>query len=277
MNPTNERDQSASQHRHPPVLSFRAFHASHFTPQHRQAFFAGYPQGPFHPSWHHPPPPPMWSSSGEWFAPQATDLQAQAREHEQHVVPFWRQGEEEQSIERPVEGSGYEDDTDLNQYQEESGGDILSEETIAIFEFSRRFREEKAAAALLEKTRLKLRRTKRRKLTSLGFALNEGNSDESDDLSHQGESEDEQEGKEENEDDDDTPVAELPATDTTFMNVNDKQRERTQQRLYGLGTDRVKSSGVRNLEILEDLLNQTYDDSLAPDGVVYWPNMPLRC
>jgi len=170
--------------------------------------------------------------------------------------------------------------------QEQNEG-VLSKETIAVFEFSRRFRQEKASAELKEKCRLRLRRTKRRKLTKLGFALNEGNSDESEsesDLSHgqsynlgKGEEEEGEEEEDEEEDEDDIPVGELPATDISFMSLNKKLRERTYHRLYASSPDQADTSEIRSIEMLEDLLNQTYNDSVRRDGVVYWPGMPLRC
>ncbi|GJJ71906.1 hypothetical protein EMPS_04263 [Entomortierella parvispora] len=179
-----------------------------------------------------------------------------------------------------VEGSGQEEDHD----------GILSKEAIAIFEFSQRFRREKALAELKEKSRLRLRRIKRRKLTKLGFALTEGNSDESEnDLSHgcsyslgwdgkqEDEVEDEEEDEEEDEDEDDVQTGELPPTDISFMSLNEKLRGRIHRRLYASNSDEVNTSEIRSIEMLEDLLNQTYNDIVRQDGVVYWPGMPLRC
>ncbi|GJJ73436.1 hypothetical protein EMPS_05794 [Entomortierella parvispora] len=254
----------------PSVLSFRTFHATHFSESQRQAFFAGASSGPFHPSW--PRSQPAWLHGGEWGAPERTDLEPyNDGETTEHPGDY-----------HPSEVTPEEWDDNDEAVQEDNEG-VLSKEAIAIFEFSRRFRQEKALADLKEKNRLKLRRTKRRKLTRLGFALNEGNSDESDsDLSHGqscnlGDLGEEEEQEEEDEDEDDIPAEELSSTDISFMSLNEKLRERTHQRLYASGSDQANTSEIRSIEMLEDLLNQTYSDSVRRDGVVYWPGMPLRC
>lgn len=191
--------------------------------------------------------------------------------------------------------------------------DLLSEETIAIFEFSRRFRREKAEAARLEEAAIKKRKIKRRKLTRLGFAYNEGDSGEdnsgvSDTDAKDGrpsrkntqkldqEVDDDDDGDDDDEDEDPTGE-EQPATDVSFAAQNDRLRSKTWQRLYGTAKEKEASSNkpsarFATIDMLESLLNQQYENSLIMDEgtsgkrqrsqisdqqVVYWPGMPLRC
>ncbi|KAF9295173.1 hypothetical protein BGZ74_010941 [Mortierella antarctica] len=183
---------------------------------------------------------------------------------------------------------------------------LLSKETIAIFEFSRKFRQEKAEAARLEEAAIKKRKIKRRKLTRLGFAYNEGDSGVDDDsgVSDTDTKDGGSTGKNGREEDDhaddgedEAPTSEeLPATNVTFMAQNDRLRSKTWQRLYGTVEEKEASlsklsARFATIDMLESLLNQQYENSLIADSetsgnrqrsqtsdqVVYWPGMPLRC
>ncbi|KAF9379767.1 hypothetical protein CPB97_008767 [Podila verticillata] len=275
----------------PPVLSFRTFHAAHFSATARQAFFGGSVQHQHQPGWQMGP-------SGEY--PTQDD-----------TYSYYPTDQYSQSTPVTVE----ESISSRQEHQEApafagAGGQegLLSEETIAIFEFSRRFRQEKAEAARLEEAEIKKRRTKRRKLTRLGFAYNEGDSGEDD--SSFGDTDAKDEGlsrkntreqvdqEADDDDDDDGPTGEeLPATDVTFMAQNDRLRNKTWQRLYGTTNEKEAisnkpSTRFASIDMLESLLNQQYENSLITDDgtsgkrqrhrasdqqVVYWPGMPLRC
>ncbi|KAG0333099.1 hypothetical protein BG000_009487 [Podila horticola] len=184
--------------------------------------------------------------------------------------------------------------------------DLLSKETIAIFEFSRKFRQEKAEAARLEEAAIKKRKLKRRKLTRLGFAYNEGDSGEDDSSVSDSETKDGRPSRNDARDEDDQadedeyeePTGEeLLATDVTFMVQNDRLRSKTWQRLYATAKEKEANSSkpparFATIDMLESLLNQRYENSLIADAetsskrqksqasdqqVVYWPGMPLRC
>ncbi|KAF9324983.1 hypothetical protein BG006_011502 [Podila minutissima] len=187
---------------------------------------------------------------------------------------------------------------------------LLSKETIAIFEFSRKFRQEKAEAARLEEAAIKKRKIKRRKLTRLGFAYDEGDSGLDDDNSVSdtdtkdggstgkiGREEDDHADDGADDGADEAPTSEeLPATNVTFMALNDRLRSKTWQRLYGTVQEKEASlsklsARFTTIDMLESLLNQQYENSLIADSetsgnrqrsqtsdqVVYWPGMPLRC
>ncbi|KAF9353428.1 hypothetical protein BGX34_011572 [Mortierella sp. NVP85] len=133
----------------------------------------------------------------------------------------------------------------------------LTKEAIEIFEFSRRFREEKERAAQLEKARIKRRKTKRQKLTKLGFAFDEGDSGTEDGNEAEGSGENDElqedvgldedddgdgyeegdgdEGEDEDGDDSDYEISRMepPATDVSFMNQGTRRNDKTRQRLYG--------------------------------------------
>ncbi|KAG0016417.1 hypothetical protein BGZ82_001093 [Podila clonocystis] len=183
---------------------------------------------------------------------------------------------------------------------------LLSKETIAVFEFSRKFRQEKAEAARIEEAAIKKRKIKRRKLTRLGFAYNEGDSCVEDDSSTSdtdtkdrgstGKSIREEEDHADDGEDEEPTNEELPATNVTFMAQNHRLRSKTRQRLYGTVKEKEASlsqlsTRFATIDMLESLLNQQYENSLIVDAetsgkrqrsqtsdqVVYWPGMPLRC
>lgn len=181
-----------------------------------------------------------------------------------------------------------------------SGLDIsgLTQGAIEIFEFSRKFREEKRAALAEERARTARRRTKRRRLTRRGFAPNEGNSgsdepedvfsdaadnnnnkaDDSDDCGGGG-SGSEDEDREGDEDEDDFVVQTEPsATDVAFLTQPSRLRDRTRQKLYGhkksnnKDKDALQSSDeMWSIRMLEAMLNQTFIDSLGPETTAEVP------
>ncbi|KAF9131604.1 hypothetical protein BGX30_013032 [Mortierella sp. GBA39] len=180
-----------------------------------------------------------------------------------------------------------------------SGLDIfgLTQEAIEIFEFSRKFREEKRAALAEERARMVRRKTKRRRLTRRGFAPDEGNSgsdepkgllsdaadnsnnkaDDSDDSNGGSGSEDED--REGDEDEDAFVVqTEPPATDVAFLTQPSRQRDRTRQKLYGFKKSNNKDKDVLSptdemwsIRMLEATLNQAFIDSLGPETTVGAP------
>lgn len=308
---------SFTTHPHPPphqqrplMLSFRSFHERHFSPSQRQAFFSSVPYPWF------PAPPHTFQQTGEGDDQVPDPEDVEEDDEGTHAL----QEEEEEADMLPPQ---------------------LTKEAIEIFEFSRRFREEKERAAQLEKARTKRRRIKRQKLTELGFAFDEGNSEAEEDSDAKvnrrsgggvgpqeedvqlSENDDEQgyedgdgdEDEDEEGEDSDYEISRMepPATDVSFMNQGTRRKDKTRQRLYGQvnGTSQSASSaeGIRTIEILEGILNQTYLDSLGPQAfnpetterdqdaddvrgqrrprrkepgnrpsqVVYWPGMPLRC
>ncbi|KAF9287564.1 hypothetical protein BGZ68_001661 [Mortierella alpina] len=273
----------------PPVLSFRAFHSRHFSSAQRQAFFGV--SAPV-PAWYQHP---LWS--------QTCPVEEDTIGHPDCVDEGREQTEYTNGV---LEGGSALD-------QDQPQAPQLSKEAIEIFEFSRRFKREKAEAALREQTRLKKRRVKRRKLTRLGLAADEGNSGSggSDHESHSrihdldgGDSSaqkdehnaDSDDETEEEEDVLDTAEQELPAMDTTFLHQRSRQRERTRQQLYGHIAGSTLEGGLARIDVLEAMLNASYEESLgsrsAEDSgstgrkgkshgnrvhTVYWPGVPLRC
>ncbi|KAI1317752.1 hypothetical protein EDD11_007926 [Mortierella claussenii] len=290
---------SYAHYRQPPVLSFRAFHNAHFSSAQRHAFFA-------HVNYPSRPDQGLYPWNG---LPTALDTVIhQSNYHTSHA----------DVAEQPSSNLGEvcpSDDVAIAEPEPAPVHPQLSKEAIEIFEFSRRFRQEKAAAASLEQARLKKRRIKRRKLTKLGFAVDEGDSgpeagdsggkERSKDLRkavgdaiHEQDKADEEEEEDEWDADQDTAQQELPPIDVTFLNQRGHSLEKLRQGLYG------SSSGTGAVNLLESLVNQTYEDSLGsrpldlnnsgenkrhgPRGgrhqpsrpasqVVYWPGIPLRC
>lgn len=279
----------------PPVLSFRSFHAAHFSATTRQAFFGGSAQHQHQPGWQMGP-------SSECPTRDDTYSYYPSDQHSQSVLV---------TVEESISSRQEHQEAPAFPGANRQEG-LLSEETIAIFEFSRRFRQEKAEAARLEEAAIKKRKIKRRRLTRLGFAYNEGDSGEDDssvgdtDAKDEGpstnntrEQVDQEAGDDDDDDDDDEgPTGEeLPATDVTFMVQNDRLRNKTWQRLYGKENEKEAisnkpSTRFASIDMLESLLNQQYENSLITDDgtsgkrqrsqasdqqVVYWPGMPLRC
>lgn len=286
-------------HPNPPVLSFRAFHATHFSWPQRRAFFGGWTPIPtpphYHPSWsyNHPPPVPPPVETDTLANPsESTWDQYQDLAHPQHQQAYTVSDDEATTTtaavaaEDELPGPG-------------SGLDIgLTQEAIEIFEFSRRFREEKQAALVEERTRMARRRTKRRRLTRRGFAPDEGNSgsDEPEDLlsdaadssnskaddlddSGGGGSGSEDEDREGDGDEDEfVAQSEPPATDVAFLTQPSRQRDRTRQKLYGLKKSNNKDQDVLSpsdemwsIRMLEATLNQTFIDSLGPETTAVAP------
>ncbi|KAF9127895.1 hypothetical protein BG015_004432, partial [Linnemannia schmuckeri] len=175
----------------------------------------------------------------------------------------------------------------------------LTQEAIEIFEFSRRFREEKRAALAEERARMARRRIKRRRLARRGFAPDEGNSgsdepadlsdapnnnrtNDSDDSGSGNSSEDGDcggDGEEEEKDEDEFVVqTEPPATDIAFLTQPSRQRDRARQKLYDLekydNKDRDVSSpsgAMWSIRMLEAMMNQTFIDSLGPETTAAAP------
>ncbi|KAF8937193.1 hypothetical protein BGZ47_009140 [Haplosporangium gracile] len=175
----------------------------------------------------------------------------------------------------------------------------LTQEAIEIFEFSRRFREEKRAALAEERARMTRRRNKRRRLTRRGFAPDEGNSgsdepadpsdtpnnnkaNESADSSSDSGSEDADRGGngEEGEEEEEEFVlqTEPPATDIAFLTQPSRQRDRIRQKLYDLKKSDNKDKDVSSLSdemwsirMLEAMMNQTFIDSLEPETIAVVP------
>ncbi|KAK3817381.1 MAG: hypothetical protein J3Q66DRAFT_339636 [Benniella sp.] len=300
------------QHPHqqrPPTLSFRSFHEKHFSQSQRQAFFS--------------------NVSHPWFPAPTQTFQQTGEANDQELDP-----EDEELYEDTYEPEEEDDEADMIPPQ-------LTKEAIEIFEFSRRFRQEKERAAQLEKARIKRRKTKRQKLTKLGFAFDEGDSGTEDGNEAEGNGEngvaelredvrlseddegdgyevgDGDEGEDEDGENSDYEISRMepPATDVSFMNQGTRRNDKTRQRLYGQVSNANQSTpsaeGIRTIEILEGILNQTYLDSLGPQvfnpeateldqeandvkgqrrrrrkeyqpesrtsQVVYWPGLPLRC
>ncbi|KAF9356296.1 hypothetical protein BGX26_005444 [Mortierella sp. AD094] len=292
----------------PPMLSFRSFHERHFSRSQRQAFFAAAHRTPWYSqplNWHR----------GQSDLPTGND-----------TVQSYQSYQE--TLEDEPESKGPDDrDTQEPRVAGELGHGSsmphLSKEAIEIFEFSRRFRQEKAAAAQLEQKRLRKRRTKRRKLTKLGFALDEGDSGSEssagadEDVAVDGttkganaercESDEEDDGSDVDDDwDDDSIVQEPLPTDVSFLKQKSRRTDKTRKELYGMdGGDIQNASEIGMIEMLERLVNQTYEDSLGSppahtveetgrnkrqrsrgeesqpadrrNQVVYWPGLPLRC
>ncbi|KAF9957329.1 hypothetical protein BGZ72_001924 [Mortierella alpina] len=295
-NDSNTQSYAPTAPPQPPVLSFRAFHSRHFSSAQRQAFFGT--SAPV-PSWlQHP----VWSQT----CPVEEDTIGHPGFHEypasSHVAldQVQQQGEDNDDTQ--------EGDSTLDQHQ--PPGLQLSKEAIEIFEFSRRFRLEKAEAALREQTRTKRRRVKRRKLTKLGLAADEGNSgsegtddeansrvqdpDRGDNITQGDEQRVDSDDETEEDDVQETAEQEAPAMDTSFLHQRSRQRERTRLRLYGHVAGSAVGGGLARIDVLEAMLNQTYAESLGPRyneddksagrkghgsraHTVYWPGVPLRC
>ncbi|KAK5829494.1 hypothetical protein F5H01DRAFT_361379 [Linnemannia elongata] len=298
-----QNQAAANTHPNTPVLSFRTFHATHFSWSQRQAFFGGAAPSPsptptpphYHPSWpyNHPTsvPPPVETDTLA-NPPESTWDQYQDLAHphlEQAYTVNNDKATTTASVAAKDEVPGSE--SDLDRFG-------LTQEAIEIFEFSRRFREEKRAALAEERARMVRRRTKRRRLTRRGFAPDEGNSgsdepedhlsdaadnsnNKADDLDKNGggSSGSEDEDREGNEDEDEFVVqTEPPATDVAFLTQPSRQRDRTRQKLYGLKTSNnqdkdvlSRSDEMWSIRMLEAMLNQTFIDSLGPETPVVAP------
>jgi len=361
----------------PPVLSFRAFHATHFSWSQRQAFFGGGAPTPFHRPYNFPPPPPLTSAYPVVTDTFAADCPPQAYTPQyQYPSPPPLKNEYATVDDRHNDDRRHDNTIGAVTTEHEDEGAEgpvvagaahgLTQEAIEIFEFSRRFREAKAAALEQERVRMTRRRHKRRRLAKRGFAPDEGNSGSDDDPvkdfdGHQdncsdndgAEEEEDDEGGGSGEDDGDDEFMvqiERPATDITFLTQPSRRREMARQKLYGIkakntmtttttdkatadvvpsSTSQLRSAqsdsstaktmktqaanGMWSIRMLEEMLNQTYIDSLALDSasssssstaapqvqtgrrrsrefsrgsssrsqqqnqVVYWPGMPLRC
>ncbi|KAG0282059.1 hypothetical protein BGZ96_000878 [Linnemannia gamsii] len=295
----NQYHENTNIQPNPPVLSFRAFHATHFSWPQRQAFFGG--GAPEH-YYHHP-----WlDSHSPLVPPVATDTLANPSEPTWD--PYHDLAHHHQQSQQAVNEDKATTATAVAGDDNVPGASMfgLSQEAIEIFEFSRRFREEKRAALAEERARMARRRTKRRRLTRRGFAPDEGNSgsddepadlseatdnnnninkkkkDDLDDSSHSNSSsgsssENESRGGsggEEEEDDEFVVQSEPPATDVTFLTQPSRQRDRTRQKLYGLkkspDTSKDKempssttSDEMWSIRMLEAMLNQTFIESLG--------------
>ncbi|KAG0261996.1 hypothetical protein DFQ27_002673 [Actinomortierella ambigua] len=228
----------------------------------------------YDPYWMYQPP----SSSGGWHA----DPQAAASEWWSSMHPpqdgdaegAWHDAEGgANNNEEGVEGLEDEEEQEEEERQDKASEQLqpamtLTKEAIAIFEFSRRFREQKMAAAKLEKEKTKRLRAKRRRTAMLGFAMGDVVlSDEDEEAvmdgaqktmgrsvkrgrgddntpNDAGADEGEQErmpradisddDNDDDEDDDFGPLLqELPANDTSFLSIPLVYYERMQDKLYG--------------------------------------------
>ncbi|KAG0338132.1 hypothetical protein BG004_007343 [Podila humilis] len=281
----------------PPVLSFRAFHAAHFSAAAKSSFFAASSLLSPAPHWQHPP----WFMNGSSHEYQRLNgAEAAPQEHaplyavlasSAHDAPARDEADPQGSFNNiTINGN-------VEETENECGGG-LSKETIAILEFSRKFRQEKAAAARLEQERDMKRRFKRKKLTRLGFAYNEGDSAGSD-KGEDGEDEaalqstdvmsstvqpvasaTAENPDEQDDDEDEEPSGqELSATDVTFMTQNNRQRSNPRSKLYrssaassdsdkNLGTNCKTAVGMATIDSLEALLNHHYTVSLSEGSAV---------
>ncbi|KAG0326416.1 hypothetical protein BGZ99_009557 [Dissophora globulifera] len=244
----------------PPTLSFRSFHELHFSRSQRRSFFAAAPS-PWLPPYIQGP---NWSQSVEDIAPAVHDTIT--------VSTYHQDCRDDNDAEEP---------SVVSDVIPEFPG--LSKEALEIFEFSRRFRQQKAEAAHVEQAQAKKRRIKRRRLTKLGFALDEGNSGTDDsrdnsvepvenrqDNSGEGEGHDDSDDDEDLDDDQDLAQVELAATDVSFLYQNSRRLDRMRQQLYGTD-DSVSNipgsmNGRQTIDMLEGLLNQAYEDSLGALG-----------
>ncbi|KAF9104623.1 hypothetical protein BGX27_010009 [Mortierella sp. AM989] len=299
----------------PPMLSFRSFHERHFSRSQQQAFFADAHRLPRNDQMFH------WYQGQNGIAPIEAGATA-----DQMYQPCYASYDGQVEVEEDfVSQQPTEPDTENTIATTEPdylpSVSHLSKEAIEIFEFSRRFRQEKAAAALLEQTRLKKRRTKRRKLTKLGFALDEGDSGSeastgaNEDDSTEGPtggtkvderaSDGETDGSDDDWDDSSALDQEPSPTDMSFITQRSRRTDKIRQELYGNDVNSAqKTSEISVIEMLESLVNQTYEDSFKSrtpaseeprknkhqrahgeeiqfagrrNQVVYWPGMPLRC
>ncbi|KAI7821722.1 hypothetical protein BC939DRAFT_202306 [Gamsiella multidivaricata] len=296
---TNSNIPTAQYHPHypkPPVLSFRSFHERHFSLFQRQAFFATAPATCL----------PAFGQQFNYSQHEYVGTPTPDDTVTSHSYQSTLHGNVEEEVGYTQAGlNGGESPDDVTSPVAESSWPQLSKEAIEIFEFSRRFRQQKAEAAILEQAQMKKRRIKRRKLTKLGFAAGEGDSgaeegdevqDGDDGAQRNGQGEDEdKDGADDQESAEEQDQVELPATDTTFMTQSARRTARLRQRLYGQDQDASATEKIQTLDVLGELLNQTYRDSLisaTSNGentsnkskqqgrrtqVVYWPGMPLRC
>ncbi|KAG0003446.1 hypothetical protein BGZ65_001690 [Modicella reniformis] len=261
------------------MLSFRSFHERHFSQSQRQVFFSGMSAPWF----------PTSSQPFQWT--RGVHTTAVPSEHDDAFSTHNRRNtfsnnneelEEEEETEYTVDEEGDKADSD-----DETEFPELTKEAIEIFEFSRRFRQEKEKIAQVEKARIKKRKIKRRKLTKLGVSFDEGNSgteegDNADeDEGNNGDDVDERQfgqvvgsdedkGGSDSEDlDFELSRVESPATDVSFLNQGNRRDRRAWQRLYNQGNTTSQSGsdafeGTQAVAILENLLNQAYVDSLGP-------------
>ncbi|KAG0001765.1 hypothetical protein BGZ79_004185 [Entomortierella chlamydospora] len=252
----------------PPMLSFRSFHERHFSISQRQAFFGAAYITPWHSQL------PNWGQ-GQSYLPTGNDTVQSYQSYQ----PYQETPENESESKGPDECDAQEPSV-TGDLDHGSLMPHLSKEAIEIFEFSRRFRQEKAAAAQLEQTRLRKRRTKRRKLTKLGFALDEGDSGSESNASADGVAvdgatkgvkaercESNEEGHESDVDDDwddDSVTQEPPPTDVSFLKQKSRRADMTRKELYGMdSSDNQNASEIGINEMLERLVNQIYEDSLG--------------
>ncbi|KAF9182528.1 hypothetical protein BGZ51_008219 [Haplosporangium sp. Z 767] len=268
-----------------PVLTFRTFHANHFSSSQRQAFF-GRP-APID-TWTSEPPIPLWSG---WSQPPAYSIPIGADtlanpSHEQPLSTDHKTGADggvEEERERHLTLAESDDPSPSSPIMPQ-----LSREAIEIFEFSRRFRQQKAAAERLEQAHIKKRNVKKRRVTTQGFTIGNGSNametshsdgvnnlevgddhalESVEDRNNDG-GQDGNEDEDEDEDTDQGSIQEEPsALDISFMSQRDRQRERVRKRLYGQpdtsAGDPAVFSGLQTIEILEAMLNQTYHDSIG--------------
>ncbi|KAF8982663.1 hypothetical protein BGZ46_000846 [Entomortierella lignicola] len=299
--PPNNQQSPYTPYPQPPTLSFRSFHEKHFSRSQQQVFFAGLHST----SWFNNQQF-SWNQGHNEIPNENNTVVDQSYQHFQEAAT-----DESHEFNHPL-NNHVEELEATTELDHKSPIPHLSKEAIEIFEFSRRFRQEKEAAALLEKTRLKKRRTKRRKLTKLGFAFDEGNSGSESSAAEEDHAVEGQtksfnanqylsESSSDLEDDEAALAQELPPTDVSFMNQKSRRTNMIRQGLYGDGNNGAQNqSGINMIEMLESLVNQKYEDSIVSPAVskasentkrqrshggeaqsqsqvVYWPGLPLRC
>ncbi|KAF9923351.1 hypothetical protein FBU30_006567 [Linnemannia zychae] len=293
-----QQDNNTTNYPSPPILSFRAFHTAHFSWPQRQAFFGGRGEPHISPYW------PYYIPSVAPSTPLKTNITAEPSTtvwepfyntlHSQPIQP----SNDISTVNQHSEGDQRVSIDDTN--EEIEPGFTLTREAIEIFEFSRRFREEKAAALAQERVRMARRRSKRRRLTRLGFAFDEGNSGSDEELpqdheiknkddanDHNSSGDDSKDATDIDEDEDEdgfVPLTEPSATDTEFLTQPSRQRDMTRQRLYGpinsnrnldkkeKDTSSIITSATNDemwsIKMLEAILNQTYIDSLNAESSI---------
>ncbi|KAF9406344.1 hypothetical protein BGZ94_003148, partial [Podila epigama] len=248
--------------RPPPTLSFKAFHAAHFSAASRLAFFGQ---------------PHVFSESIGWHSFPSTV--PTAGDTEPAISQIVNDEEQRNTLQDTASVPYNEAENEaINDEALLAGNEelMLSKEAIEIFEFSRKFRLAKAEAAQEEEARLKRRKLRRKKLTRLGFAPNDGDSDAEEDIELTGTAEGEIpngniDSEDDDDDTDDDDGNERPATDVSFMAFNERQRTKRQSQLYGHNASK-DSSGLSvahkltTIDTLEALLNQQYENSLKSTG-----------
>ncbi|KAF9586173.1 hypothetical protein BGW38_008982 [Lunasporangiospora selenospora] len=282
---------------------------AHFSPSRKYAFFAQHAGMP----WTYGAPlvhgPPVINDTVT-----ASSSEARLEEMHQRTAGSSYQGPNNHNIRygvAPLSDQEREEEGEEEEKEERAENPMgLSAEAFAIFEFSRKFREEKARAAQQE---AELARKKKRKRQGLrtgdqkrlnsSFAGSKVGPDRNDIMVKEGNLEENDLDDDDDDDDDDDEDSSSEAqdepsvTDITFMTKRKRYRDKIRQRLYSEQACSLSAEAQKQVkeqrqkvDMLESMLNQTYRSSLAslPSAsslkekgtqpkVVYWPGLPLRC